>query len=132
MYTYKIIDTAGKVITSADDKHEIDTAWDILLKTDEELQKIYAADLSYLKVLIDKHRKPFFGYIELVQVWKTSDWISLLGKKFDEAVKTVPKPYFILASKIDNNIMIWTSDVNFNRIGVEVVDNIIVKVNGIG
>lgn len=131
MYTYKIIDATGLVVTSAEDKHEIDAAWEVLLKTDEELQKTYS-ESSYLKQLIDRHRKPYTGFIELVQVWKTSDWSGLVGRAFDEVAPAIQKPFFICASRVDDVPMMWTSDFNPNRIGVEVVDGIITKVNGGG
>jgi hypothetical protein len=130
MDTYKIIDSAGATVAEADDKHEIDAAWDTLLKNDEELAKAYGE--SYAKQLVERHRRPFIGRLELVQVWKTSDWAGLVGKNYEDCRRAVLAPYFLAPTSIDGNTVVWTMDLNPYRVGVVVEGGLITSVKGIG
>jgi len=131
---YQIIDNTNAVIASAADKHEIDSAWDVLTKPDEELARLYT-DETYRKTLITKYKKTMMEPIRLVQVWKTfvhEPGNELVGKNFDEAKTSCPAPYFLFPDRIDGNAMIRTADLNMNRISVHVENGIITKVNGAG
>ena len=63
---------------------------------------------------------------------ENKDFSYLEGMTIEEAHNSMDNPYYIHRSKVDGVSMLITANVDFNRIRVEVENNKISKVLGLG